>query len=63
MLLHVSAAKFIHLLDKAVEEVAVVRNYDYCAVEILDSIFQYILGAHVEMIGGLIHDEQVDGLQ
>ena len=55
--------EFVYFAYKAVEEVAVVAYHDEGAVEVLKGLLEHILGLEVEMVGGLIEDEQVYGLQ
>ena len=38
-------------------------HHDYSAVEILYRVFEDIFGLHVEMIGGLVENEQIDGIE
>ena len=57
---HLAAAKFIDLCDQSVEEVAVVAHEDDGAVELADGFFEHVLGAHVQVVGGLVENQQVD---
>ena len=61
MLADLAAAKLIDLADKAVEEVTVVADDDSGAVEGLHSLLEDVLGRHVEVVGGLVEDKEVDG--
>ena len=63
MFLDALVAKLIDLGDQTIEEISVVRNQDERAVIILESLLQDVLGLHVEMVGGLIEDEEVDWLE
>ena len=63
MFAHLSATKLIDTLNKAVEEVAVVTHYYHRAVEIAYGLLQNVLGFEVEVVGGLVEDEQVYGFQ
>ena len=63
MLAHAMFTELIHLADDAIQEVAVMRYDNDCALKGLDGLFQHILAGHVQVVGGLIEDEQVDRLQ
>ena len=63
MLAHLATAKLIYLGDEAIEELTVVANDDDGAVELANGFLEYILGAHIEMVGGLVEDEEVDLLE
>ena len=63
MLAHAVLTELIHLVHNAVEEVAVMRYDDDRAVKRLDGLLQHIFAGHVQVVGGLVEDEQVDGLQ
>ena len=63
MLAHLSAAKAIDALHETVQELAVVADHDDSAVEGRDGLLQHVLGLHVEMVCGLVEDEEVHGLQ
>ena len=60
---HASAAELIDALHQSVEEVAVVAHDDHRAVEGLDGTLEHVLALEVEVVGGLVEDEAVDGLQ
>ena len=60
---HAAAAELVDLGDQAVQEVAVVAYDDDGAFERGYGLLQHVLGAHVQMIGGLVQDEEVDRLQ
>jgi len=62
VLAHMALAELIDLGDQTVEEFAVVAHDDGCAVEGADGLFEHILGLHVQVVGGLVEDEQIDGL-
>ena len=38
-------------------------HHDYCSVEITDGRLEHVLGAHIQMIGGLIKNQTVDRLK
>ena len=63
MLSHLSASKLIDLGNEAVKEFTIVRDNDSCAVESLDGLLQHVFRGHVEVVGRLVEDEQVDRLQ
>ena len=56
-------AELIYVLNKTVEEVAVVANDNECAVEFLQRFFQHVFRAHVEVIGRLVENEQIHWLE
>ena len=39
------------------------RNDDCCAVKSTDGLFQHIFRSHIQMIGRLVENQQIDGLQ
>ena len=43
MLSHFAATEGIYAADESVEELTVVRDDDYCAVEVADGLLQHIL--------------------
>ena len=63
MLFDLSAAELIHLRYQSVEELTVVAHQDHRTVESPDSLLQHILRLHVEVVGGLIEDQQVHGFK
>ena len=63
VLSHLAATKLIYLLHQSVKELAVVAHDDGRAVKSLDGFFQHILGLHVQVIGRLIENQEVDRLQ
>ena len=60
MLPHLSVGKFIHLAYKSVEELTVVTHDNRRSVKSLDSFLQHIFRRHVEMVGRLVEDKEVD---
>ncbi len=60
---HLAAAKLIDLRHQAIEKLAVVRHDDGRAIEGLDGFLQHVFRGHVEVVGGLIEDQQVDGFE
>ena len=62
-LLDLAVAELIYFFDKPVEKLSVVAHNDYRAVELLYGLLEDILCAHVEVVGGLVENEQVDRLQ
>ena len=63
MLTNAPTAEAIDTLHQAIEELTVVTDHDNSAVEGCDGLFQHILGFHIKVVGRLIEDEEVDGLQ
>ena len=63
MLFHLATTKLEDLGDQSVKEVTVVGDDDRRAVECFDGFFQHIFRWHVEVVGRLIEDKQVDGLE
>ena len=39
------------------------RDNDSGTVEGSDSLFEHVLRCHIEVVGGLVEDKQVDGFQ
>ena len=60
---HLASAKLVDTLHEAVEEIAVVAHDYHRAVEIAYGLLQNVLGFEVEVVGGLVEDEQVYGFQ
>ena len=58
-----AATKLIDLRNQSVEELTVVRDNDSGTVEGFDSLFEHVLRCHIEVVGGLVEDKQVDGFQ
>ncbi|OAV72319.1 hypothetical protein Barb7_03128 [Bacteroidales bacterium Barb7] len=56
-------AELIDLVHQAVEKFAVVRNDYNRPVKLFQGIFQYIFGAHVQMVGRLVENQEIDRLQ
>ena len=56
-------AELIDFAHQAVEEVAVVADDNQCAVEVHQRLLQDILGLEVEVVGGLVQNEQVHGFE
>jgi selenophosphate synthetase-related protein len=46
---------------EAVDEVAVVRDEEHRAGEVADGVEQDVLGAQIEVVGGLVEQQQVRG--
>ena len=63
MLAHTLMAKLIDLGHQAVKEVTVVAHEDERTVIVLQGLLEHILGLEVEVVGGLVEDEQVHGLE
>ena len=63
MLPHAAVGEGVHLGYEAVEEVAVVAHYDGRAVKGAYGLLEHVLRGHVEVVGGLVENEQVDRLE
>ena len=63
MLADFPATELIDLADQAVQELTVVADDDGSTVEGTDGLLQHVLRRHVEVVCGLVEDEQVDGFQ
>ena len=63
MLSDLAATKLIDLADQPVKEFTVVTDNDSRTVKSADGLFQHVLRRHIEVVGGLVENEQVDGLQ
>src|SRR3712207_64715 len=63
MLTYPTAAKLINLIYQPVEELSVVAHNDGCTVKGLDSFLENVLRRHVQMVGRLVENQQVDRLQ
>ena len=62
VLFYLLMSKLIHLGYKSVEEIAVVANNYERAVECKQSLFEHVLSFEVEVVGGLVENEEVDRL-
>ena len=60
---YASVSEFVDLVDESVEELTVVADEYYRSVESLDGILEDVLRHHVEVVCGLVEDEQVDGFE
>ena len=63
MLAHLASAKLINLPNQSVEEVTVVRHDNHCSVKIGYCLLQHILCLHIQMVGRLVKDKEVDRLK
>ena len=61
--LHAVRAHLDNAVGHAVDEVAVVRDGEDGAVEILQSAFQHFAAVHVQMVGRLVEKEEVVALE
>ncbi len=59
MLFDLFVPEFKDFLGQTIEEVTVVWNQNQCAIKIFQGTFENVLGAHVEVIGRLIENEQI----
>ena len=60
MLFHFLVAEFIHLAHQPVKEITVMGYHDKRTVKVKQSQFQDIFCLHVEVIGRLIENQQID---
>ncbi len=58
--LSLSCCQFIHLAHQPVKEITVMGYHDKRTVKIKQSLFQDIFCLHVEVIGRLIENQQID---
>ena len=63
MFAHLSAAKLVHLIHQSVQKLAVVADENHGAVERLNGFFEHVLRAHVEVVGWLVENQEIDGLE
>ena len=63
MLRHLLIAELVDLCHQSVKEVTVVRNDDQGAVEIHQRLLEDIFGFHVEVVGRLVQNQEVDRFQ
>lgn len=63
MLRHLLIAELVDLGHQSVKEVTVVRNDDQGAVEIHQCLLEDIFGFHVEVVGRLVQNQEVDRFQ
>ena len=63
MFAYAAMAKLVDLAHQTIEEIAVVAHHDERSVEVLQGLLEHILGLEVEVVGGLVEDKQVHGLQ
>ena len=54
-----SATELIYLRYQTIEELTVVTHHNNRTVERLNGFLQHILRLHVEVVGGLIENQQV----
>jgi len=57
--LHFAGGHFDDARGQLVDEIAVVRHEDNRAVVILQRRQQHVLGAHIEVIGGLVEQQEI----
>ena len=60
---HGATAKLIDFAHDTIEEISVMAHQYHCAVKCLQGLFQYILAAHIQMVGRLVKDKQINRLQ
>ncbi len=60
---HFAVAHFEDARGKFIDEVAVVRNEDHRSGVFLQRFQQHVLGAHVQVIGGLVEQQEIRRLQ
>ena len=56
-------AEFVDFCDEAVQEVTVMADDDEGAVKVDERLLEYVLGLHVEVVGRLVKDKEIDGLE
>ena len=59
MLFHYTTTKLIYLGYKSVQELTVVGYDNYRSIKLFDSLFQYIFGTHIQMVGRLVQYKEV----
>ena len=59
--MHFAIAHFNDARRQLLQKVAIVRNEDNRARELLQRRQKHILGPHIEMVGGLVQQEKVAG--
>ena len=63
MLPDLATSELIDFRYESVQELTVMADDDGGTVESLDGFLQHILGRHVQMVGGLIENQEIDGFQ
>ena len=53
-------SKLIYLGDKAIEEITVVTHNNECTIEIHQRLLEYVFCLHIQVVGGLIEDKEID---
>ena len=55
--------EFVDFRDETVQEVTVMADDDEGAVKVDERLLEYVLGFHVEVVGRLVKDKEVDGFE
>ena len=58
-----SVAELINLVSESIQKISVMTYNDGSSVEIINSFFQNVLRLHIQVVGWLVEDKEVDGLQ
>ena len=56
-------AEFVDFRHQSVQEITVVRHHNQRTVEVEQRLFQDIFRFHVQMVGRLVENQQVDWLE
>ena len=56
-------AEFVDFCDETVQEVTVMADDDEGAVKVDERLLEYVLGFHVEVVGRLVKDKEIDGFE
>ena len=59
MFFHYTSSKLINLCNQSVQKFTVVRNYYHRTVKFTDSLFQHILGTHIQVVGRFVQYQEV----
>src|SRR5580658_3456625 len=58
-----TVSHFENSRGKFIDEIAIMRNKDHCPAVFLERFQQHVLGAHVQVIGGLVEQQEIGWLQ
>ena len=61
--IHLLMPEFEYFIHQSIKKFPVVGNHNKCTIKGQKSIFQDILGPHIQVIGGLIKDQKIKGLK
>ena len=59
MFFHYTSSKLINLCNQSVQKFTVVRNYYHRTVKFTNSLFQHILGTHIQVVGRFVQYQEV----